>query len=98
MGAGAFLMAEFIRIPYGTIVVAAILPATLYFLSVFLLVDNEAAKRGLRGLPRDQLPSAFGVLKQWGHLVIPLAVLSYMLVIEHGSPIRAAVFSTGSLL
>ena len=98
MGAGAFLMAEFIRIPYGTIVVAAIVPATLYFLSVFLLVDNEAAKRGLRGLPRDQLPSALGVLKQWGHLVIPLAVLIYMLVIENVSPIRAALFSMGSLL
>lgn len=98
MGAGAFLMAEFVRIPYGEIVIAAILPAFLYFLSVYLIVDLEAAKQGLKGLKSEELPSALAVLKQWGHLLLPIAVLVYMLAVENVSPIRAALYSMGTLL
>ncbi len=98
MGAGAFLMAEFVRIPYGSIVIAAILPAFLYFLSVYLIVDLEAAKRGLKGLKQEELPRALVVLKQWGHLLLPIIVLVYMLAVENVSPIRAALYSMGTLL
>lgn len=98
MGAGAFLMAEFVRIPYGEIVIAAILPAFLYFLSVYLIVDLEAAKRGLKGLKREDLPRAIVVMKQWGHLLLPIIVLVYMLAVENVSPIRAALYAMGTLL
>lgn len=98
MGAGAFLMAEFVRIPYGEVVIAAILPAFLYFLSVYFVVDLEAARRGLKGLKREDLPVALAVLKQWGHLLLPIIILIYMLAVENVSPIKAALYSMGTLL
>lgn len=98
MGAGAFLMAEFVRVPYGTIIIAAFLPALLYFLSVYIMVDLEAARRGLRGSRREDLPRAWAVLRAWGHLLLPIVVLVWMLAVENVSPIRAALFSMGTLL
>ncbi|MEM5544319.1 TRAP transporter permease [Sulfitobacter sp. AS92] len=98
MGAGAFLMAEFVRVPYGDIVLAAIFPAMLYFLSVYIIVDLEAARLGLRGMPAHQLPKARIVLKAWGHLLIPIFVLVWMLAVENVSPVRAALFSMAALL
>lgn len=98
MGAGAFLMAEFVRVPYGDIIVAAALPALLYFLSVYLIVDLEAARLGMRGAARKDLPRAGQVLRQWGHLALPVVVLVYMLAVENVSPIRAALFAMGTLL
>ena len=56
MGAAAFLMAEFLNIPYGQIAFAAAIPAALYYLALFTQIDLEAAKRGLLGLPADQIP------------------------------------------
>ena len=96
MGAGAFLMAEYARVPYPSIVVAATLPAFLFFLSVMLIVDIEAAKENLKGLKAEDLPRFLTVLRQWGHLSIPVLVLIYMLVIERSSPIRAALFAMGT--
>lgn len=97
MGAGAFLMAEFVRVPYGDIIIAATLPAFLYFLSVYMIVDLEAAKRGLKGLKREELPVALVVLRQWGHLLLPIVVLVYMLAVVNVSPIRAALYAMGTL-
>ena len=62
MGAAAFLMAEFLGIRYAQVAAAALLPALLYYVCLFFQVDLEAAKRGLRGLPRDQLPRLREVL------------------------------------
>jgi hypothetical protein len=56
MGAGAFIMAEITGIQYREIVIAAIIPALLYFLSVYFMVDKEALRKGMKGLPRDELP------------------------------------------
>jgi TRAP-type uncharacterized transport system fused permease subunit len=56
MGAGAFIMAEITGIAYTDIVIAAIIPATLYFVSVYFMVDKEALKKGMKGLPREELP------------------------------------------
>ncbi|ABM61153.1 TRAP transporter permease [Halorhodospira halophila] len=78
MGAGAFIMAEITGIPYVEIVAAAILPAALYFLSVYFMVDNEAAKMGMRGLPRAQLPALGRMLRQV-YLFIPILVLIFTL-------------------
>ena len=56
MGAGAFIMAEITGIPYQEIAIAAIIPAVLYFVSVYFMVDFEAAKLGMKGMRQDELP------------------------------------------
>jgi TRAP transporter 4TM/12TM fusion protein len=75
MGAAAFLMAEMTELPYSTIAAAAILPAVLYFAGIFLMVHFEAKKLGLRGLPKEQLPSFFKLFLKKGYLFIPIIVL-----------------------
>ena len=77
MGAAAFLMAEYVGVPYSNIIVRAILPAILYFLGIFICVHLEAQKLGLKGISRDQLPK-FGKLIRKIYLLIPLVLLVYM--------------------
>ena len=77
MGAAAFLMADYVGVPYSNIVVRAILPAVLYFAGVFITVHLEAKKEGLRGLTREELPRLKPLLKQL-YLLIPLALLIYL--------------------
>jgi TRAP transporter 4TM/12TM fusion protein len=79
MGAVAFIMAETIDVPYVEIVKAAIVPAILYYASAFLAVHLEAGKRGLVGLSRSELPSPLRALKEKWYLILPLAVLVYLL-------------------
>ena len=75
MGAAAFLMAEITGIPYASIVVAAILPAVLYFTGIFLMVHFEGKRLGLKGLPKDSIPHFFRLLAKSGYLLIPVIVL-----------------------
>ena len=79
MGAVAFIMAETIGVPYSEIVVAAIIPALLYFAACFWSVHLEAGKRGLMGLPRSELPSPLAELRRNWHLTLPLVALVYLL-------------------
>jgi TRAP transporter 4TM/12TM fusion protein len=79
MGAVAFIMAETIGVPYASVVQAAVIPALLYFGSAFWMVHLEAGKRGLVGLPRDELPSARAALAAKWPLILPLAVLVWLL-------------------
>lgn len=79
MGAVAFIMAETLDVPYAKIVEAAVIPALLYFGSAFWMVHLEAGKRGLLGLPVDDLPSALGAVTRGWHLLLPLAALVYLL-------------------
>jgi TRAP transporter 4TM/12TM fusion protein len=79
MGAVAFIMAETIDVPYSKIVEAAIVPAILYFAACYLAVHLEAGKRDLRGLPKNELPSAWAELKKNWFLITPLGVLVYLL-------------------
>ena len=98
MGVVAFLMADILEIPYWSIVVAAIIPAVLYYVSVYMQVDFEAARTGLRGLDRAQLPSKLGVMRQgWYHLA-PLAVLIYFLAIRGFSAARSGFFAVVALI
>jgi TRAP transporter 4TM/12TM fusion protein len=80
MGAVAFIMAENIGVPYAVIVKAAIIPAILYFASAFWMVHLEAGKANLLGIPRAELPSPIAALRRSWHLVLPLAVLVYLLM------------------
>ena len=77
MGAAAFLMAEYIGIPYAEVAVKAILPAILYFTGIFIAVHLEATKLGLKGIPKEELPHIGGLLKQ-AYLLIPLILLVWL--------------------
>lgn len=93
MGAGAFIMAAFLGVPYKNIMIAAFIPAVLYYVAVLVMVHMRALKIGLRGLPREQLPSRLSVLKK-SYLFIPLGVLVAMLLYGY-TPMKAAVISIG---
>lgn len=80
MGAVAFIMAENIGVPYSSIVKAAIIPAFLYFGSAFWMVHLEAGKRNLHGIPKDQLPNPLKALARQWFLVVPVAMLVYLLL------------------
>ena len=77
MGAAAFLMAEYVGVPYSNIIVRAILPAVLYFLGIFICVHLEARRQGLRGIPREELPK-FGHLIGKIYLLLPLVILVWL--------------------
>lgn len=79
MGAVAFIMAETIGVPYAAIVKAAIIPAILYFASAFWMVHLEAGKRGLTGIPKNAVPKVMPALRRGWYLLLPLAVLVYLL-------------------
>ncbi|NNJ67380.1 MAG: TRAP transporter fused permease subunit, partial [Boseongicola sp.] len=92
MGAGAFIMAEITGIPYTEIAVAAIIPAVLYFVSVYFMVDFEAAKLGMRGMREDELPK-FNKMVRQVYLFLPIIILIYALFAGY-SVIRAGTLAT----
>ncbi len=94
MGAGAFIMAEITGIPYTELVVHAIIPAVLYFASVYFMVDFEARRLGMQGLPRDELP-IFGDLIKRAYLFIPVLILIGALFAGY-SVIRAGTLATAA--
>ena len=77
MGAAAFLMAEYMGLPYATVAVKAILPAVLYFTGIFIAVHLEAKKLGLKGLSRDEMP-AWKDLGRKSYLLLPLILLVWL--------------------
>jgi TRAP transporter 4TM/12TM fusion protein len=97
MGVAAFLIAEFLNIPYGEVALAAVIPACLYYLALFAQVDLEAAKHGLVGLPRSELPRFRQIMRRGWVFIVPLIVLVYALMIavwEAGKAGVAAVLVT----
>ncbi|MGY4879622.1 TRAP transporter permease [Vreelandella aquamarina] len=94
MGAGAFIMAEITGIPYTEIAVAAIIPAILYFLSVYCMVDFEAARKGMRGMREDEIPKFRKLIKQ-AYLFAPIIILIVALFMGY-SVIRAGTLATAS--
>lgn len=90
MGAAAFLMAEFVGVSYIEVVKAAAIPALLYFTGVWLGVHFEAKRKNLKGIPRHELPNPLTLIKERGHLAIPLVVIVYLLVSGY-TPMRAAL-------
>jgi TRAP transporter 4TM/12TM fusion protein len=81
MGAAAFLMAEMLGVPYWSVAMAAFLPALLYYVALYFMLDFEAAKTGLRGLDRKAIPPFFQTLKEGWFFIVPVAVL--MVLIGH---------------
>ena len=83
MASMAFLMAAYLGVPYSKIIVYAAVPAVLYYLSLFWAVDLKAKSLGLKGLPRENLPSMRRVLWEGGYLLIPVCLMIYLLLAEY---------------
>jgi TRAP transporter 4TM/12TM fusion protein len=98
MGAAAFLMAEVLGVPYAEVMIAAIIPAFLYYLALFFQVDVEAAKRGIRGEPADRLPRLVPVLKAGWYFPLPFVVLVYALVELNMRAEYCALLAAGVLI
>lgn len=89
MGAGAFIMAQFLGVPYIQVALAAVVPALLYYFAVMVQVHFEATRLGLKGIPWAQLPPLWPLLKSKGFLLIPLIAIIYFLIAGY-TPLRAA--------
>lgn len=89
LGSAAFIMAELIGAPYSEIMLASIIPALLYFFTVFLMVDIEAAKNNLTGVSKEELPKRKYVLQNL-YMLLPLVVLTIVMTVLNQSAIRAA--------
>ena len=97
MGAAAFLIAEFVGIPYGMVALGALIPALLYYGSLLLLIHIRARKVGIGGLPASQIPRLKDVLIERGHLLIPIVILIAVLI-SGRTPTYAAIISIVSAL
>jgi TRAP transporter 4TM/12TM fusion protein len=97
MGAGAFLMSTFLAIPYSDVVISAIVPALLYYGGVYIQVDLEAAKRGLQGLPRSELPVLSKVLRKGWLFFIPISILLYTMLILMMDVDKAGLYTVTSI-
>jgi TRAP transporter 4TM/12TM fusion protein len=98
MGAAAFLMAEVLQVPYVQVMIAAIIPAVLYYAALFFQVDAEAAKRGIQGEPADRLPQSRTVLKAGWYFPLPFALLVYALIAWSWQAEHAALLATAVLV
>jgi len=93
MGAAAFLMAELLELEYTEIILAALVPAALYYLAVFVQADLEAAKNGIAPLPKDRIPPLLRVMKEGWFFIIPYAVLIYTLFTLNLPPQESAFWA-----
>lgn len=98
MGAVAFLMADFLQISYAEVAIAAIIPALLYYFSLFVQVDLLAARRGIARVSADQIPRVRKVLRSGSHFFIPFALLIYALFQWNREPENAAMLACGAVI
>ena len=91
MGSTAFILAEIVGVTYSTLALKAVVPAVLYFLAIFLMVDLEAVRTNLVGVPKDQLPDARKIMKEKWAFFLPIIVIFFTLLVLKTSTSRAAV-------
>ncbi len=91
MGAASFIMAEFLGLHYGVIMLAAAIPAVLYYLAEYAVIHIEAVKTGMRPIPRDEIIPLTKVMRERGHLIVPIVVIVYLLLIGR-TPLYAAFY------
>jgi len=91
MGAAAFVMAEFLAVSYGQVIIWAVIPAILYYVACFAAVHFEAKRRGLMGLPRSELPRLGMVMRERGHLFIPVIGILVVMYSGYSAPMAALV-------
>jgi len=98
MGAAAFVMAEYLAIPYVSVIRAAALPAFVSYVALFYITHLEARKRGMKGLPARDLPAFKTVISRHGYHLLPLIVLIYVLLVMRRSPQYAAFYAICTLM
>ena len=98
MGAGAFLIAEMVGVPYDRIVLISFLPALMFYGTIFAAVHFEAKRTGLSGLPADQIPRAWTVIKSSGITALPLLLLLGLVIFSSFSVVYSALISTAVLI
>ena len=89
MGAAAFVMAEFLVVPYAQVALWALIPAILYYIAVFFAVHYEAKRYKLAGVPKSQLPRFMRVMADRGHLFVPIFVVLFGLILGYSAPLCA---------
>lgn len=94
MGATAFIMAEFLEVPYSAVVFAALIPAILYYLVLFLQIDAIAIRQNLQGLPKEELPKFGSTMRQGWMFILPLMVLIYLMFWQGFNPGIAAIYAS----
>jgi TRAP transporter 4TM/12TM fusion protein len=97
LGAAAFVMAEYLGISYVRVCLASVIPALLYYVSVYTGVHVEAVKKGLTGMPKEEIPILRQVLARGIHFLFPLGVLIYLLIAAY-TPFRAVFLATLALI
>ena len=97
MGAASFVMAEFLGVPYSHIMLAAAIPAIFYYGALFAAIHFNAARTGLQGIPRHELPDLRAILWRQGHLLVPVVVI-FALLLQGFTATYAAIISTVSVL
>jgi TRAP transporter 4TM/12TM fusion protein len=97
MGAAAFVIAEFLNVPYLTVALAGLFPAVIYFFSIFIMVHFEAKKKNLSTVSREELPDLMTELKQGGHLFLSIVVIVVLMIIGY-TPMFAAFWAIISIL
>lgn len=90
MGAAAFVMAELLNVPYAKIMISAAIPALLYYLGVYVQIHSFSLRNGLRGLPKEEVPSLKRILLERGYMLIPMIALVYVVAVLMWSPVTAA--------
>jgi len=98
MGAGAFLMAEILHMPYSEVCLAAVIPALLYYTSAYWMIDFYSARSGLRGMSREEMPVFRKIMMEKGYLLVPLVALLVCLMVLGYSPYRAALVGIVTLI
>lgn len=98
MGAGAFLMAEILAVPYSVVALAAIIPAVLYYVAAYFMIDFYSASKNLKGVARKDLPVLSTLMKEQGYLLVPIVVLLFSLMVLMLSPYRSAIYAIISLI
>ncbi len=98
MGAGAFLMAEILGIPYPKVAVTAIIPALLYYSAAYWMIDFYSASAGLMGMRKEELPVFKRIMAEKGYLLVPIVVLLVSLMVLMYSPYRSALLAIISLI
>ncbi len=93
MGSVVFVLCEYIGMPYGQLIIYAFIPAILYYLALFIQVDLYAAKTGIRGLPKADLPPFLKTVKQGYWYVIPIAVLLICMIVLDLSAEKSAIYA-----
>src|SRR5690606_33124805 len=96
--ATAFLIAEFLQIPYSEVVLAAAIPASIFYLVLFIQIDSHAARQGLVGVPRNTLPPLRQVLADGWIFVAPIVLLVWLMFWEGTNVAKSALFAAAAMI